>query len=42
MAVATLCVAMLGIGLAVRADEHDKKTVVTFNAPAEMVVPARQ
>jgi hypothetical protein len=36
MAVATLCVAMLGIGLAVRADEHDKKTVVTFNAPVEI------
>jgi hypothetical protein len=36
MTVAMLSIAVLGIGLAVRADEHDKKTVVTFNAPVEI------
>jgi hypothetical protein len=35
---AALCVVMLGVGLAPRAvaDERDKKTIVTFNAPVEV------
>jgi hypothetical protein len=38
MAVIVLCVAALGIGLAPRAlaDQWDKKTIVTFNAPVEV------
>jgi hypothetical protein len=36
MTVAMLSIAMLGVGLAVRADGLDKKTVVTFNAPVEI------
>jgi hypothetical protein len=36
MTVAMLFMAVLGIGLAVRADGLDKKTVVTFNAPVEI------
>jgi hypothetical protein len=35
---AALCVVMFGVGLAPRAvaDERDKKTIVTFNAPVEV------
>ena len=36
MAVAILCEAMLGFGVGVKADQHDKKTIVTFNAPVEI------